>query len=219
MKKTIYIALGALTILTNLANAASLSPAQDGILPTLSHVNSEEDYHDLHQNITQLIEWSIKKASGCPIGQDTLNNGITERDVTIMQHLPSLNLLDSEDGPCGDMPSLAGMPVESLAGITMTEQEKELWRFLHSLFTSTTVWESSQEGEKDVSIVATYGGVSTRGVLLGGYNEIANTLLLQAFPQICKSVNFEGTMKKLNEKIDAYKASVELFPLAAGAHA
>ena len=211
MKKIIYMALGALTMLTNLANAA-------GFLSGVPHIEDFTAFHAQVMPICQL-EKLAKVQEGMIHGEDpsVLRNQlpaiVNDRDVLIMQRL--VHLVEPAAAGAADLyGQILGQAAALLADIPgINPAETDLWAYFYSIVILQKCWSKAQMPDDHSHVVP---------------DHLVNNHFVSGWPEeiVINGVrmDFDVTMLDLTAKNNAWRASVGLPPLAAhagvaGAHA
>ncbi len=210
MKKIIYIALSALTMICNMSHAAAAGDA--GFLENMPHIagaalgsfeSEEKQFANLITvgTLEEVIQQDGHGYKDFVRGQ--LGARASDRDVVIMRRLVHLD--DPAAGVAEPYAVILGQATGLLAGIDgMTPQETDLWAYLYALIQFNKGWVLPQMAD-DHSLVAEPEVIAHAGgniVHAGGPMDYVR-------PVVGK-VDFDGTMAVLNAKIDAYRIVKEL---------
>jgi hypothetical protein len=209
MKKTIYIALGTLTILTNLANAASVTSAEavstprgavSKFLGQLSPLSQQNNWIPLGLDVRDMM-YSVRNRLGDPSARVVEKVKGDDLDMVIMETLSNFRNYGSlpTDVIVIDMPykDFVKKTAELLAPIhNLTDAEKSLWIDLYSLCCLSKGLQLIPEKEDHRTYKVDPGHLSLGEMIEEG----------------CKV--YEGLNRRnLNTKIHAYRAAVGLPPL------
>jgi hypothetical protein len=203
MKKTIYVALGALTILTNLANAA-------GFLATLPRMDTIPAFHMQMMPMNNLamlgkLEEGIQQDQAGGYAQflrGLVAGSATARDISIVRKLAHLN--DPAAGvadPYGQILAQAQGLLAVIPGIT--PEETDVWTHFYSLCVLNKGWRLPQmagdHSHMGPGEVIPHAGGNII-VPAGPVDYHINGL----------KVDFDTTMADFHQKLNSYRATAGL---------
>jgi hypothetical protein len=186
MKKTVYMALGALAILTNLGNAASVDPDR-GFLVKMPRMTTTYVFNDEMMGMEKLTVVGRNIEAGqieqATLFRSMLGERITDRDVQIAQRLTHLN------EPAGDVADPNGQILAQtttlLADIDgITPEETAVWARFYALCIFWVGWSAPEDGAQNYYM-----------------------------PRQGGARNFDRTMADFHGILDAYRTAVGLAPL------